>query len=112
MRYLVRFYFHSVDVVGFCSCAPIYFAKEEGLIFVHDGRTDGRTDRNYFEKTGVALLRTTSLSKLKLSDEAWIIMSCHHPTTTTTICGHRIVMVVAVTASAEGIIIIINHPHM
>ena len=37
-----------------------------------DGRTDGRTDRNYFEKTGVALLRTTSLSKLKLSDEAWI----------------------------------------
>ena len=34
--------------------------------------TDGRTDRNYFEKTGVALLRTTSFSKLKLSDEAWI----------------------------------------
>ena len=51
MRYLVRFYFfsHSVDVVGFCSCAPIYFAKEEGLIFVHDGRTDGQ---KLFRKDG------------------------------------------------------------
>ena len=49
MRYLVRFYFHSVDVVGFCSCAPIYFAKEEGLIFVHDGQTDGQ---KLFRKDG------------------------------------------------------------
>ena len=42
---------------------PDLFRQEEGLIFVHDGRTDGQ---KFHRNDGVALLRSTSLNKLKL----------------------------------------------
>ena len=52
---LVKFYFtplHSIDVAVFVRASRFICAKEEGLIFVHDGRTDTRTDRNPIEMLG------------------------------------------------------------